>query len=245
MSVRVTQTALLISAPAPSKVRVTQAAILISAGIPTVSITYPVSPPAISGLGPQEFTMSEVNVVGESESPFTLGQQIQQWPGQAWQLELNLPPMLLTQAEQWLAFLGSLLGKYGTFLMGDYLRPTPQGAMSGSPVANGSNSSQLNYINLRGCTPSIANWAVAGDYIQITVGSNPQRLYKVLQNASSDSSGDVTLQIFPNIRETIPDGTPIITSNCQGTFRLQDNTLKWKVDRNKVYTIGFKAKEAI
>src|SRR5579864_5609042 len=172
-----------------------------------MAITYPLTPPAISGIGPRDFTMSQVNVVGETESPFTLGQQVQQWLGQQLQIEANLPPMLYAQAEQWLSFLGSLFGKYGTFLMGDYNRPTPQGPLSGSPVSSGgANTAGLNQINIRNAAISVTNWAIAGDYIQLTVSGYPQRIYKVLQNASTDGSGNVTLQIFPNIRENIPDG---------------------------------------
>jgi hypothetical protein len=266
MSVRSTQEILEVSVPSSSKVRSTQEILEISVSVPAISskvrstqevllisvpfiplgIVYPLSPPAIAGIGPQDFSLTEVNVVGETESPFTLGQQEQQWPGQAWELEVNLPPMLYVQAEQWISFLGALFGKYGTFLMGDYNRLTPQGPMSGSPVAAGSNASGLNSINLRGATFSIGNWAVAGDYIQLQVPSFPQRLYKVLQNASSDGGGNVAgLTIFPNLHETVPDGTVIVTSNCRGTFRLQENKQPWKVDKNKVYTISFKAKEAI
>jgi hypothetical protein len=246
MPVRSTQEVLLESAAAVSLVRSSQEVLLISIPYTAMSIAYPVSPPAISGIGPEDFTMIMVNVVGETESPFTLGQQEQQWPGQELQFELNLPPMLLAQAEQWIAFLGSLFGKFGTFLMGDYNRLTPQGPMSGGAVVSGSNASGLNVLNLRGATPSVTNWAIAGDYLQLTVSGNPQRIYKILQNASTDPSGNVTLQIFPNLRETVPDGNAIVTANCQGTFRLQDNSSpKWKVDKNKTYSISFKAKEAI
>ena len=245
MSVRSTQEVLLISSRSPGKVRSTQEVLLISIPFTPLGITYPISPPAIAGLGPQDFTMTELNVVGESESPFTLGQQIQQWPGQILQAEFNLPPMLLAQAEQWIGFLGSLFGKFGTFLMGDYNRPTPQGAMSGSPLVSGSNPNGLNVLNVRGASLSVSNWAVAGDYVQVTAAGGSQRIYKVLQNAASDGSGNVALQIFPNIRETIADGVTVVTSNCKGTFRLQENSVVWKVDKDKVYTISFKAKEAI
>jgi hypothetical protein len=299
-----------------------------------MAIAYPLSPPAIAGLGPQDFTLSEVNVVGESESPFTLERQVQQWPGQRWELEANLPPMKMQKAEQWLAFLGALRGKSGYFLMGDYNRPTPQGPMSNASLAlavNGPNPSGSNNLLLRNCAASIANWAVAGDYISPvpaslnlpiqsvtitgshglilargvvqfapgtslagvslgasftitgnalangtwsitgvdTVGLNvsflvgissggtqaggnfiignfaPQRLYKLLTNASSDTTGQVQLDIFPSIRETINDGTTLITKNCVGTFALKDNTTKWEIDRDGVYKISFKAKEYI
>lgn len=246
-SLRVTQDALLIEAT-PSGVgnlRDTQDALLFEIDAPTVSIPYPITPPAISGIGPQDFTMSMMSVVGESVSPFTLGQQEYLWPGQMLTIEANLPPLTMTQAEQWIAFLGALFGKYGTFLMGDYNRATPQGPMSGSPVVNGSNQNGLNVLNIRGAASGVANWGIAGDYIQVTSPGNPQRIYKLLQNASTDGSGDATLQIFPNLRETLVDGLTIVKTNCAGTFRLQENSTQWKVDRNRIYAISFKAKEAI
>jgi hypothetical protein len=226
------------------KIRTTHEALLISVTTPVMAIAYPLTPPAITGIGPQDFTISEENVSAETESPFTLDQQIQQWPGQRFSIEANLPPMLMAQAEQWISFFGSMFGKLGTFLMGDYARPTPQGPMSGAPVSSGVNPSQANVLNIRSATPSVTNWGVAGDYIQLTASGAPQRMYKLLQNASSDGGGNVTLQIFPNLRENVPDGTAIITANCKGTFRLQENTFKWRVDKDKAYWISFKAKEA-
>lgn len=300
-----------------------------------MAIAYPLSPPAIAGIGPQDFTLSEINVAGETESPFTLGRQIQQWPGQRWEIEANLPPMLKPQAEPWVSFLGALFGKVGFFNMGDYSRPTPQGPMSSNGslalAVTGVNPSGSQSLLLRNCAASVPNWAVAGDYIQpvsaslnlpiqsvnitashglifargviqfppgtslvgvmagtaFTITGNtlangswsvlsvdpialtvtflvgistggtqaggefilgsfaPARLYKILTNASSDASGQVQLDIFPSIRETINDGTGVITNNCVGTFALADNTNKWTVDRNGLYKIAFKAKEYI
>ena len=243
--VRVTQAELLVSSANPSHVRVTQAALLISASYSPMGITYPLTPPVISGIGPQDFTMSGVSVVGETESPFSLNQQMQQWPGQRWEIDANLPPMLYQQAEQWIAFLAALGGKYGTFLMGDYNRPTPQGPMTGSPITSGSNPAGANQITIQGATASIANWAVGGDYLQVQYLGNPKRIYKILENVSSDSGGNVTAPIFPNLHEALGASTPIFTTNCVGTFRLKDNTFKWSVDKNKIYKISFKAKEAL
>jgi hypothetical protein len=216
-----------------------------------IPIAYPLSPPAITGIGPQDFTMALQNLVGESVSPFTLGEQEQVWPGDMFTIDATLPPMLYPQAEQWVSFLNALFGKYGYFLMGDYNRPTPQGPMSGTPVVNGTNLNGSNTLNIRGAAASVTNWAVAGDYLQITafnsvLGINVQRLYKILQNASSNGSGDVTVYIRPNIRESLADGNAIVTSNCAGTFRLQSNQQPWKIDKNRVYqSISFKAREAL
>src|SRR5208282_6556655 len=102
MALRDTQDALIIEAPTSSgKLRVTQDVLIIETSVtgfghirdtqdvlifeipaPTSMITYPITPPAISGIGPQDLLLQMVNVVAETESPFSLSQQEQQWPGQ-------------------------------------------------------------------------------------------------------------------------------------------------------------------
>ncbi len=248
MAIRDTQDCIVFEVPTVGvgKIRDSQDCLIFELPIGESSvITYPVSPPAISGIGPQDFTLGLQNQVAEGVSPFTLSEQEQQWQGDMWTIEANLPPMLYQQAEQWITFLQSLWGKVGTFLMGDYNRPTPQGPMSGTPVVNGSNASGSNTLNIRGAAASVANWGVAGDYLQITAGSGqPQRLYKLMQNCSSNGSGDVVAIIRPCIREALSDGTAIVTANCAGTFRLTENTVKPKIDKNRAYTVSFKAREA-
>jgi hypothetical protein len=247
MALRSTQECLIFEVPTLTAggLYVTQAALIFELPIANQLLNYPLTPPQIAGIGPQDFTLGMVNVVGETVSPFTLGQQEQLWPGNMFTLEVNLPPMSYQDAEQWISFLGAMYGKFGTFLMGDYNRPTPQGPMTGAPVVNGSNLNGSNQLLIRGATASVTNWAVAGDYVQVTASGGPQRIYKVLLNANSSAGGDVTLDIFGNIRETLSDGTAVITSNCAGTFRLQENTTTWKIDRNRIYAISFKGKEAI
>lgn len=245
MAQRSTHEATVISAGNTGLTRSTHEALLISVSVPIVGIAYPLTPPAIAGLGPRDFSLTALNVVGENDSPFSLSQEIQLWPGNLWQIEANFPPMLTSEGEQWVSFLLALYGKYGTFVMGDYNRQAPQGPMSGSPVVSGSNPAGAYQLSIRGAAASVTNWAVAGDYLQITAPSAPQRLYKILQNASSNGSGDLTVDIFPSLREALADGNPIITANCVGTFRLQENSYTWKIDRNKMYSISFKAKEAV
>jgi len=247
VAIRDTQDVLIFEVPSVGTglVRDTQDVLIFELPIEPVGLNYPLTPPAIAGIGPQDFTLSMQNVVGEAVSPFTLSDQEQQWPGQMFTIEANLPPMPYAEAEQWIAFLGAMFGKFGTFLMGDYNRPTPQGPMSGSPVVNGSNLSGSNQLLVRTTALSVGDWAFAGDYLQVTASGGQQRLHKILQNASTDPSGDVTLEIFPNLRESLVDGTAIVTANCAGTFRLQQNTATWKIDRNRMYTISFKAREAL
>jgi hypothetical protein len=251
MALRDTQDVLIFEMPTSGKLRDTQDCLIFEVPVTVSSpFGYPLMPPAIAGIGPQDFTLAMQNLVGENVSPFTASEQEQQWSGQFFTIDANLPPMPFAQAEQWIAFLGSLFGKTGTFLMGDYNRLAPQGPWSGPALVNGANASGSNQLNLRDANPSVANWAVAGDYLQITafnsqLGVNVQRLYKVLQNANSGPGGLVTLFIFPNLRESLSDGQAIVTVNTAGTFRLTQNTVTPKTDKNRSYAISFKAREAM
>jgi hypothetical protein len=219
-----------------------QDCLIFEVSIPPVPFAYPITLP--STLGPQEFTLALENVAGENDSPFDLSDQVFLWPGDMFTADATWPPMLLVQAEPLISALAMLLGKYGTFLMGDYNRPTPQGPMTGAPVVNGENLSGSNQLLVRGAIASVANWAAAGDYIQVTAVGGLQRIHKVLANATSSSGGLVTLSIRPSIREALADGVTIVTANCQGTFRLASNETPWKIDKDKVYTVSFKAREA-
>jgi hypothetical protein len=264
-ALRDTQDALLLELPSSGKLRDTQDVLIFEVAPtavghlrdsqdvlifeinvpPPVSITYPIAPPNLSGIGPQKFVLRMVDVIAETVSQFTGGQQEQQWAGQWWELEMTLPPLTRAQAEPWFAFLAALHGKLGTFQMGDYNAQTPRGtAAPGSAQCSGaSNVNGANQLVTKAWTAGAT--LLAGDYLQMTTLGGPTRLYKNLLDAVADGGGNMTLQIFPNIRETLPDSLAIVTANTFGTFRLSENPRVVEIDRNKVYSISFKAKEAI
>lgn len=80
-------------------------------------ITYPLNTP--TNIGIANITLMAENAVAVSQSPFTFAQQIVAHPGQRWAASISLPPMKRQDAENWIAFLLSLKGQVGTFLLGD------------------------------------------------------------------------------------------------------------------------------
>jgi hypothetical protein len=244
MAIRDTQDCLIFEVPllGVSYIRDTQDCLIFEVPVPPLAFTYPITLPTPPG--PQEYTLVLENVAGENDSPFDLSDQVFLWPGDMFTAEATWPPMLLNQAEPLICALDMLLGRYGTVLLPDYNRLAPQGPMNGSPVVNGANASGSNELSVRTTAISAANWAVVGDYIQVTAIGGLQRIHKVLQNASTNGSGIVTLPIRPSIREPLTDGIVVVTTNCAGTFRLTSNATPWKIDRNRVYTVSFKAREA-
>ena len=90
-----------------------------------MAISYPLNTP--TNIGIANIAFSAENAVAISQSPFTYAQQIVSHPGQRWGASISLPPMKRQDAEYWVAFLLSLKGQAGTFLLGDPNCVAPQG----------------------------------------------------------------------------------------------------------------------
>jgi len=184
-------------------------------------------------------TLRAKNTVAMSVSPFTYAQQAVAHSGQIWEADIKLPSMKRKDAEEWVAFLLSLRGMLGTFKLGDSVGATARGALGGTPVVNG--GSQLGgVLNINGASNSVTNWLKAGDYIQLgTEGT--ATLHKVLKNASSDGSGNVSLDIWPYIASSPSSGAAVVTSNTYGRFRLASNEQNWDINHAATYGIVFGA----
>lgn len=209
-----------------------------------MSITYPLSTPTNKTIG--EITLIAKNVVGVSTSPFTFKQQVYQFSGQRWEADIALPPMAREDAEQWVSFLMKLYGQKGTFLLGDPLGGTPRGSASsaaGTPVVNGA-SQTGGTLAIDGLPASATGYLKAGDYIQLGSAATAQ-FYKVLTDADSNSSGEATLQIWPNLRSSPSDNATVVVSNAKGVFRLSSNETSWNINRLSLYGITFGATESL
>lgn len=142
-------------------------------------------------------------------------------------------------AEEWIAFLAKLNGPEGTFYIGDPDGQTPRGTGGGTPLVNGASQTGQDLIT-DGWNLSEAVLK-AGDYIQID-----DNLYKVLEDVTSDGSGNATISLFPKVRTAHANNASITTTNTKGLFRL--NTKKaseWSANDLRHYTITFSGIEAL
>ena len=206
-----------------------------------MAITYPLTLPSHTGI--QNITLRAVNTVGMSMSPFTYQQQTVAHAGQRWECDITLPAMNRADAEQWVAFLVSLRGRFGTFTLGDPVGATPRGSAGGTPLVNGA-SQTGGTLNIDGCTASQTGWLKAGDYIQLGSGGGAT-LHKVLADADSNGSGEVSLDIYPYIRSAPSDNAAVVVTNTVGNFRLASNEQNWSIRETSIYGITFGAIEAI
>lgn len=210
-----------------------------------MAISYPLTLPTTIDIATIVFTAR--NTVGLTQSPFTLKQQVQRNAGQRWEATVTLPPMSRDEAEEWISFLLKLNGSFGTFLMGDPNGKLPRGAAISYPsdviAINGAGQTG-NTLNLDGATASISDYVKAGDYIQIG-GASTANLYKALNDADSNSSGELTLDIWPNLRSSPTDGSAISGQNAVAQFRLANNQTGFSINEASIYGLSFTAVEAL
>lgn len=203
-----------------------------------MTISYPLSLPDQESI--RRVNFYAVNSIAISRSPFTFDTQVQEWPGDSWGAELTLKPMSRDTAEEWIAFLVSLQGPKGTFLLYDPLSVLPRGSALGSPTVNGGSQTGRT-IMTEGWTPSELGVLKKGDKIQIG-----NRIYMNLNTVDADGSGLATLDIWPRLRESPGDGETIITVRPKGLFRLAQPMVNlWSADETLIYDMSIQCVEAI
>lgn len=234
-----------------------------------MTITYPIDFPTDVGLTDAVLRIRTSNA--RSQSPFTFSEQIYSWAGQRWEIEAQLPRMKREQAEKYHCFLAKLNGRQGTFTMyvpsaksprgiyqstGTHHLLTESGDMlttesgdhilveyGSSIVVKGSGQTGSELI-VDGFGANQTNVLRCGDFFQLGTGSNT-RLYKILNDANSDSSGSATLDIFPNLRRSPDDNEELILDNPKGLFRLATNEIDMPSDFINTFTVSFTAIEAV
>ena len=202
-----------------------------------MAITYPLTFPATKGT--REVSLRMVDIVGVFRSSFTGQEQVQAQGGDWWEATVTMPPMVRADAEAFAAFLGKLRGTRGTFLMGVSSAGTARGSPAGTPVLD-SVSADGYTIQTSGWTTGITGVLLAGDYISIQ-----HRLYKVLDNANSNGSGEADLEIWPRIRPNASPSDAITFTNPKGIWRLADNLREFRINVDQHYGFTFVCEEAL
>jgi hypothetical protein len=192
-------------------------------------ISYPVNTP--TNIGIANITLMAENAVAISQSPFTFQQQVVAHPGQRWAASISLPPMKRQDAESWVAFLLSLYGQVGTFLLSDPNCPAPRGTATSATLTGTAGSTSP--------TITMTGTLLAGDYISLGSGAST-RLHKVVQ----DRSGNGTIEIWPALRSSVT-GASVDLTEAKGRFRLKDNITQWSINEISSYGITFDCVEAL
>ena len=188
--------------------------------------TYPVTIPTT--IAPSATTFRIMRSVGVTQSVYTGAQQVYQYTGEWWECEVTMPPMRTANAREFVAFLVSMRGFYGSMYLGDWDARTPLGTASssaGTPLVKGADQTG-NSLICDGAPATQTGYLKAGDYIQI-------------------GSGDFTVAIEPALRTSPADNTALTVSSTKGVFRLASNETSWNTNAVSTYGMTFAVREKL
>ncbi len=194
-----------------------------------MAISYPLTMP--TNIGMASIELRAKNTVAVSMSPFTYKSQTHSYDGQMWEADVTLPPMNRDDAESWVAFLMSMKGRAGSFLLYDPSAKSARGTATSATVTGSVGDDSLTVV--------MTGTLKAGDYIQLGTNSDAT-LHKVLV----DQSGDGTLEIWPKLRKDRSSVSADLV-NASGVFRLASNETSWSVDNASFFGISFGATEVV
>lgn len=189
-----------------------------------MTISYPLSLPASDCRA--KISLTAHNVSEMTRSRFTMEQQVFAHSGQVWMATVTLPPLYADDAKAWIAWLVSLRGSVGTFLMGDPVSATPRGSAGGTPLVNGAGQTGTT-LAIDGATASQTGWLKAGDHIQLGSGTT-SRLHMVLQDVDTDGSGNASIDIWPSLRSSPADNAALTLTSPMTKWRLMSGQIGWE-----------------
>ncbi len=117
-----------------------------------------------------------------------------------------------------------------------------QGAVTSLQVDGANQTGQS--INLKNAPLNVTDYLLPGDYVQFGAGATAT-LHKVLLAADTDSSGDLSVTLWPAPRTSPVDSSVVPVFNTVGRFRLAGNQQAWTIANNLRYGVSFEAVEAV
>jgi len=192
--------------------------------------TYPLAFPSHTGVSGA--TIRSRKIVGVSTAPFSFVQQVYEHPGQRWEADISLPILTRANAEIWRAWLLSLDGPIGTFLMGDPAGATPRGSAAttpGTPQVDGAHAVRSKTLSIKTGLGTVANYLRAGDWISLGTGST-RRLHAVVSDASL-SGGKASLDIRPALRAALNGNETVYVASATGRFRLNSPSVEHVINQ--------------
>lgn len=159
-------------------------------------------------------------------------------PGDIWVCNETFTNKFDPDARILRAFLTSLRGEAGRFYKSPpgYKRTS---TASGTPLVKGASQTGLSLIT--------DGWAVsstvllAGEYFQVG-----NELKMITTDATSNSSGESTLQFTPPLRAVPIDNAAIIVDNPACVMKLKDgNQARWQAQPTPIYNLSIASEEAL
>jgi hypothetical protein len=163
-------------------------------------------------------------------SPLTKAVQRMLLGGARWTATYTLPAMKRGKAAAWQAFFDRLEGSANAFNAFDPDGKTPRGTATGTPLVSGATQTGST-LAIDGCTASVTGWLMAGDYFSVN-----GELKRLTADATTNGSGQTTLNFKPALRNSPADDAPLTLTKPTCTMILADDMQAiWECNAQGVY----------
>ncbi len=191
--------------------------------------------PTTVGFSSVEFGLQNNNQV--FESPLSNSIQVSELTGARWYATFNLPPMKKDNALEYIGFLQRLQGRVHSFFGYDANHRSPSGTIAGSTLlVNGADQTGTSLILDGGANSTLV--LKAGDFFSVN-----NELKMVTANATTDGSGDVTVNFVPSLRSSPSNDATITTTNPVCTMKLTGDSTTYSINTSSIYGISFSGVE--
>ena len=191
--------------------------------------------PTTVGFSSVEFGLENNNQV--FESPLSNSIQVSELTGARWYATFNLPPMKKDNALEYIGFLQRLQGRVHSFFGYDANHRSPSGTIAGSTLlVNGADQTGTSLILDGGANSTLV--LKAGDFFSVN-----NELKMVTANATTDGSGDVTVNFVPSLRSSPSNDASITTVNPVCTMKLTGDSTTYSINTSSIYGISFSGVE--
>lgn len=159
----------------------------------------------------------------------TFGAQAQEVGVPLWAADFSIAPLYESRAGLWKATLLKLKGQVNQFEMWDVRRPVPLGTMRGTmTLAAGSAQSATSLVISAGVGQA-STTLLQGDYLQLGSGVT-QQVVMVMDDATADGSGDITVTIESPLRNAFSLGESVTWNKPKALFRRVESDTNWNYE---------------
>lgn len=184
----------------------------------------------------------------KSNSPTLLNQtlsgkrQVRQIGSQYFSFTVQMPPLQQEKAQEIFAFLTKQKGSFLDFTIEAPLNNLGAGKLQTDILVNAVHSAGDASIDLDGFDASQTGSLKSGDLIKF---ANHSKVYMVRGDVNSNSSGEVSINISPNLITSLADNEAVTVNKPEFTVYLESNEIMYSTDASGFYSISFDVREVI
>lgn len=198
----------------------------------------------MSGSWPSDIKTKAVTLSSTQQTLVSQGQsfkrQVRTKNTQRWTIHIDTPPMHRSQWQKLLGFFNKQQGRYGTFTFSPSILSIQLGAGGGTPLVNG--GSQTGSAIITDGWPNSTTVLKQGDIFKF---ANSTKVYQVTDDATTNGSGQVTINICPALITSPADNEAIVYQNVAFTVAFSSDSFQTPIDTEWISEQSFDLEEVL